>query len=1165
MDRGAEHAPGAEDALLDLALQRGLVSREDLAAARGASSELATLMGGRFGPTLDALVALGLLQASQISALAEEAGQGGETELVVPGSGIRIRDLDSFGRIGEASRTFPVPDWDRYEGIEYISQGGMARVFRAQDPRLNRPVALKLLHNPDEQALRRFMQEARAQARVEHPHVCRIYEVGEVGGRPYIAMEFVNGPPIGELRDQMGREQMVRAILEVAEAVHAAHRLGLIHRDLKPANILVEKRDEGWWPVVLDFGLAGEQENHGLTLAGTLMGTPSYMAPEQARGDTHRLDRRTDVYALGATLFALLLGRPPIVGDGALDTVMKVMEEDPVRPRSLEVSFPEDLETIVLKCLEKEPQRRYDSARLLAEDLQRYLDGEPVLARPLGRWGHFRKRIRRNRTLSMVVAGSFAAVLVLGILAARAQLRARAGAQLAQRFGLESERLEGSYRRAQMLPLHDMRIHKAELRAWMRRLEGEMKSLGRVSQGPGHFALGKACLALGESREALRHLESAWRSGNTGRETAAALGLAHAALLEAALDEADRISNPRQKEARLAELERLHVEPALHFLKLSGTSSSLVQEGLIAFLEKRYGEALALGRQALVQDPWVVEAHLLEARVRLAQARLLAEKGDYEASAKDSTEALAEARQAGDLARSLVDAYILEGEARYLLMDVAIHEGRPWGDLAGEAMGALEKALQADPESADAHVKMARLCRRWADADIDRGLDPIPLLQKSLDHGREALRCSPDHGEAALFLAMTYRFLVDYRKSHGGNPEAQLEQGLVLCRKAIDLRPREAMPFNAMGNLQLSRAEYLKNEGMDDQQATREALAAFEEACRLDPAYSSPWTNRGLCLRRLASEEDLRGGNPLPILDRALVCYQSAIRLNPRDVIPQHNLAFLCRHKAEMELKRGMDPAPALEEARTAFRRALEINPSFAQSWGGLGEVATVRALLAWSRGADALPAFQEALAAHRKAVGLNANMAILARELGRTELDLARYLASQGRPCRGPLLEARKACEAALRINAREEEALLGLASVQLFQAPSSAALDQAAVLAAKAREAGPRHEAPLLLQGEIALRRAEFLPPAQRPPRLREADGFLKEAGDLAPRSPRLAVLLARRSLLEPGSRAQLQARAQEAVRRLKDAFQADRTLALFHGAWLDQAVRAARVQAL
>lgn len=205
------------------------------------------------------------------------------------------------------------PDaFGRYEQVEYVGQGGMAKVYKAYDATLRRTVALKFLLGESPELSERLLNEARAQARIEHENVCKIYEAGETDGKLYIAMQYIHGKTLRKLAPEISLEQKIRIVAQTAEAVHAAHRVGLIHRDLKPANILVERSQEGdLTPYVVDFGLARGPEAGGLTKTGTVMGSPWYMSPEQAKGNVSQLDRRSDVYSLGATLYEVLAGKPP--------------------------------------------------------------------------------------------------------------------------------------------------------------------------------------------------------------------------------------------------------------------------------------------------------------------------------------------------------------------------------------------------------------------------------------------------------------------------------------------------------------------------------------------------------------------------------------------------------------------------------------------------------------------------------------------------------------------------------------------------------------------------------------------------------------------------------------------------------------------------------------
>ncbi|HEY2588389.1 MAG TPA: protein kinase, partial [Tepidisphaeraceae bacterium] len=302
-----------------------------------------------------------------------------------------------------------------YEVLGILGQGGMGIVFRARHLRLNRAVALKMIlagpyANPDER--KRFVQEAEAVASLHHPNIVQVYDAGEFDGRPYFTMELVAG---GRLSEKVaGVPQPAREaaalVAAIADAVHSAHQKGIVHRDLKPSNILL---DSDGTPKVTDFGLARRLEfTVEITLTGLPIGTPSYMAPEQARGDKAAIGPATDVYALGATLYYLLTGRPPFQAESATATLQQVMTGEPVPPGRLNARVPRDLETICLKCLHKDPRRRYASAAALDDDLRRFEKGEPIRARPVGppercvRWARRRPALATALAAGVVLASA---------------------------------------------------------------------------------------------------------------------------------------------------------------------------------------------------------------------------------------------------------------------------------------------------------------------------------------------------------------------------------------------------------------------------------------------------------------------------------------------------------------------------------------------------------------------------------------------------------------------------------------------------------------------------------------------------------------------------------------------------------------------------------------
>ncbi len=1017
------------DSELRMAVAEGLLSREEADDLRAEALRLRR-------PPLELLVERGRISEDSLASLRRESREEETRTQTSPAKDtLTVRRPSRELPVVEETPDFPVPGWERYQPMRLLGQGGMGRVFLAHDPRLRRDVALKFVRGDDPDSARRFVFEARAQARVVHERVCQVYEVGEVQGRPFIAMQYIDGLPLNQLAQELTAEQKAMVLREAAEGVHAAHRAGLIHRDLKPSNIMVQRLEDGSLaPYVMDFGLARDWKE-GMTASGSVLGTPHYMAPEQARGEVTRLDRRADVYSLGATLYYLLTGSYPVHGSNHLEVLSNIPTVEPRPPRALDKDIPADLEAIVLKCLEKERSARYDSARALAEDLDRFLNGEPVRARPAGLWYRLRKKARRHR--AAVTMGSVALVLVLLALgqAVLARREVAERERLASRFTAKVKDIESYTLQSHLSPPHDTRPDQETIRAWMRELEAWMREAGEPGQGPGHYALGQGYLALGNEAKAREHLEAAWARGYQEPHVAYALALVLGHLYQERLLEVERsyrqrlgkpesgdTSAQQWREARRGDLERRLRDPALEYLRRSeGTPVPPdYVAALLAFYEGRLDDALV--RLDVLGDgpPGFYAAPRLRGDIFLASATRQWNLGKYE-----------QARSAFDASRR---AY--ERAANIGRSDPAVHH----------ALAQLEYAVMEMELSS--HGKEI-------DAAYERGLQAVS----------RTLALAPDHPEANILEIRFHRRLAGDRENQGGNVQEPLQRALAAARVLEQLAPEWAEARLEQGALFWQWGQSRLNHHEDPREQLQAALKALEGIAPEEQGHDVHLLF-GRIYRTLAQYEEQQPHlNPLPTMDRAIASFLTAIQMDERQMPPRVGLANMYIMRALHP--RGPAPDGDLELARKTLEQARALNPHFVQLYVYEARAHAFLADRLRTRDGDARPEFQRALALYREGIAVNARLPLLRYNAGNTLTELAREEWRRGGDPFPLLGQAQELIQQAI---AAEEKNAYAHGMLGYMQALRTE------YLALRGEEPGPS-----VLAAETALRQAIKLEPKQ------------------------------------------------------------------------------------
>lgn len=870
--------------------------------------------------------------------------------------------------------------WQRYTPVAALGSGGMGRVFKAWDPRLRRHVAIKLLKEADPELVQRFLREAQAQARIEHPNICKVFEVGEADGHPFIAMQLIDGVSVAAA-DGLSQLQKVLIVKQIAEAVHAAHRVGLIHRDLKPANVMIEATEAGETrPYVVDFGLVRELGAEGQTVDGTAVGTPAFMAPEQARGDA-LVDRRADVWGLGATLYWLLSGSFPIRGHSPMELLLNVASSEPVPLGTATENVPRDLQTIVMKCLERDPARRYDSARALAEDLARFMDGDPIAARPPSLAYRLGKRIRKHWGVVAVGAtGLLVATALLGMWVQTRRTAARQ-AELAQRFGQKVEQVEGMLWRARSLEAVDTRPVKALVRQRLEEIREEMSDQ-TAAAGPGHAALGRGLLALEDLDGARRELEAAWNGGYRPPAVAYDLGLTLGQLYQRELQALGRIADKDARQARRRRLDTELRDPTLVYLRATAGHDLATPEyvrALLAFYEGNHEQALALARLAFEKVPWLYEAKALEGDVLAEAADQAVSRGDEEVAWRATQEADVAYRQATHIGRSdprlWADLCALWAAWQHHQVWDRGHTGTEFFERANQA---CSSGLRADPTQPALHLALAQILFDQAELRVRRGADPDPNLQPAIAAARAVLALQPRHPEALCILSSIYWQQGKYLINAGKDPRPSLDLAIDAARQAAAADPGQPSAHSALGNALLDRAVYEEDLKADPRPFLDEAIAAFERSGGLLPNPSRSLVNQGMCYWLWVTYlSRIEGGDPTAVADKGFAVLRRAAELNPSSAYVFRTLGSIQTALAEWQRIRGHDPRPLVAEGIATLEHGFSLNPTDLVFPVFLFDAHFTRAEYEVDKGLDPTASFRKAreVAAHLGTMGITQNL----------------------------------------------------------------------------------------------------------------------------------------------------------------------------------------------
>ncbi len=923
-----------------------------------------------------------------------------------------------------------------------LGAGGMGQVWQARDNELGRRVALKFIKGSPAPAagsasdvstadddLARFLREAQTAGRLNHPNIAAIYETGQ--DPPYIAMQLVEGRTLRKAGVKDPRE-LVRMIRDAARAVAHAHEQGVIHRDLKPDNIMVTDAGHAF---VMDFGLARTVESNQ-TASGFVVGTPAYMPPEQARGE--KVDERADVYALGATLYELLTGRAPFTGS-TFTVLVSVVTEELMPPVSIAPAIGDDLNTIILTCMEKERDRRYPSATALADDLDRWLANEPIEAKPVSTVTRIGRKLKRRPSLAIAAAAVAATLLVLvPWLLLRSGSVAKAQGSLLERMRTTAETcLQSALDLRRAGNLDGMERYSAELKAVTDEVIRELPQSGEPHQLFGRMlrAQGREAEALAQQDEALRKdpslaaaryervvllsrryrerreqaVEDARRA--VAMQLAAKAGEIRAGLVERSLDWHEVVA----KDAPARDLLR-RLDEDLALVKSGiGAAELACAEGLRAWMKERYDEAGARLREAIGKAPKLEEAYE-------ALGAMESEANHHAEAVRWWTAGIEQDRGSLNLllgcARARADwAYDLWKEpAKQLEMFKASHRD-------------YEAATTLAPGSSEAWARRGRALHYCAHF-FRLGAPGDPMLGDAIDAFTRAIALDASNAELWRLRGGARANRAAGRIVRREPVGTLLEEAIADLDEAIRLDAAHAEAWAWRGNTRSNIAQ-MKGAGADADRLRAEAIADFGEALKRDADRPEHWLNRGSTRVEQAGEHP-SAAEAMKIYDLALADFGEVLRRWPKN-----HEAWILRGRAHTNIARlrrreVQDPSSALKAALADLTEAVGLAPVYSDAWEGRGAVRMEMSWNAARTGSDPEPVLKAALADFEEALrrdAANAN-ALLGRATARG--NLAEIAFARGRDGTADFRAAIDDCTASLQRKPDNAETFVQRAAIR-------------------------------------------------------------------------------------------------------------------------------------
>ncbi|MFH1226686.1 MAG: tetratricopeptide repeat protein [Planctomycetota bacterium] len=814
-----------------------------------------------------------------------------------------------------------------------LGQGGMGAVYLAVDAALNRKVALKVITSADAEMIERFHQEAQSVAKLKHPNIVQVYEAGTINKKHYFTMDYIEGIPLDKLihaKPKPSIQTLAKIIEQVAAALYYAHCHNVIHRDIKPANILIDKQGKAF---IADFGLAKQMSglDKKLTVTGTTVGTPDYMSPEQAMGKKKEIDHRSDIFSLGATLYHCLTGQVPFTGKEIYEVFSKVINEDPPSPSSIMKIIPKDLETICLKCLNKESSKRYQTAEELGQDIKRYLNGEPIAAKRTSSIAKIYLKAKRNRTTSLAILGTAVILMIVVIsLSVSSANRKKLIADYRQSANQEfKDTRDGHFDRARTFctKLLALAPKDEEILSLLKECEdiiAEQDKKWKADQKAAQEVAAKAKESLKVRNKAKAIMDRATGTPSPDQK----IKIANEALeKDPTFGDAYQFIGYAYKEKAARELQqggskfREYIDKACENFSLAIETTktlaySYYERALITvYTYNKPEDSIPDFEKTLEYDPNSHIGWYAKGSVQYIQKK-------YDDAIKSFTEAISRFQDFEYAYNTRGVVYCDKNELGLALADfrAAVTKNKTFFMAYNNCGNVLYKQRQFD-EAIAYYSGAIKLNPKYIIAYNNRGLaySAKGELDKAIADFNDVIKLDKKHAEAYKNRGDVYykqgqldNSIANFNEAIRLNPEFALAYGsrglahsakgdmdkaLADSNEAIRLAPQIAELYANRGVVYFNRKEFDKS------------IADYNEALRMDPECAGAYYNRGNAYKK---KDDI---------DNAIADYTEAVRLDPKLALAYYNRGIMCYKKKD------------LDNAMADFNRTIKLEAKYADAY----------------------------------------------------------------------------------------------------------------------------------------------------------------------------------------------------------------------------------------